>query len=363
MSAIRNSSIRIKAPGRLCLLGEHQDYLGLEVISGALNLSVTIDAVRQPNKKILDVELVQTGEYRGFDPAVPRRPAARDYLQSGLNEMLERGAQFAHGWRIRIDGDLPIGKGVSSSSALCVAWIKLLGAISVDPEDIPPLDVARLAHRIEVKRFHEPGGMQDHIASACGGLLHMNFQDNPDSLPVITRLDPVPAGFLLVDSGQPKETLGMISRIKRAVERQLQELDDPVPVSLSRLSISNLPRMPGDNDPFAELRATLDNRDLTRRAFDAWPAASDAFPQFLPPLIREHHSHLTRGIGSSSPAIDQCIELCMQWGAAAGKVIGSGGGGCLLVYDPGDTDRLIARLRERGYRAWRVCFSTGVSIM
>ncbi|MGB3975816.1 MAG: galactokinase family protein, partial [bacterium] len=40
MNKGKNKVIVIEAPGRICLLGEHQDYLGLEVISGAMNLKV-----------------------------------------------------------------------------------------------------------------------------------------------------------------------------------------------------------------------------------------------------------------------------------------------------------------------------------
>ena len=356
------NSIRTRAPGRLCLLGEHQDYLGLEVISGAMNLGVEMTATPSKSGMELVADLTRIGIRRTFDPACPREPDPRDYLQSGLNEMLELGFEFNRGWHVRVNGDLPIGKGVSSSSALCVAWIKLLAAISTRHEDLAPLEVARLAHQIEVKRFREPGGMQDHIASACGGLIHMDFKDNPDALPLLTPLKPVPEGFLLVDSGQPKETLGMIARIRNRIEHQLALLGRSRTQGLSDLSLEQLPEPSGDDDPFRELRATVYNRNLTHAIRLHWPARAEELPDYLAGPIGDHHQQLAKGIGSSSEAIDHCIGWCLRNGARAGKVIGSGGGGCLLVYAPDRTGALAEKLLRQGFHAWHVCFTSGVSL-
>ena len=39
--------IRVSAPGRLCLFGEHQDFLRLSVIAQAIDLDITVDVVPQ----------------------------------------------------------------------------------------------------------------------------------------------------------------------------------------------------------------------------------------------------------------------------------------------------------------------------
>ncbi|HPQ41816.1 MAG TPA: galactokinase family protein, partial [bacterium] len=146
--------ITIRAPGRICLLGEHQDYLGLEVISGALPLGITLTAVPDPRPDTpdsFDITLHQTGEHRILQARSPvDRPAPRDYLQSGLNVFLALGARFSRGWRVDVDGDLPIGKGLSSSSALCVGWAALLAAAADPPIPLTPLETAQLAFRMEV---------------------------------------------------------------------------------------------------------------------------------------------------------------------------------------------------------------------
>ncbi|MDD8039868.1 MAG: galactokinase family protein, partial [Acidobacteriota bacterium] len=32
-----NPTLRVSSPGRICLLGEHQDYFGLAIIAAAIN--------------------------------------------------------------------------------------------------------------------------------------------------------------------------------------------------------------------------------------------------------------------------------------------------------------------------------------
>ena len=45
--------MKIIAPGRICLFGEHQDYLGLPVIALAISLRSSITATKRRDKKII----------------------------------------------------------------------------------------------------------------------------------------------------------------------------------------------------------------------------------------------------------------------------------------------------------------------
>ncbi|MFC1564948.1 galactokinase family protein, partial [candidate division KSB1 bacterium] len=37
----------VSAPGRICLFGEHQDYLGLPVIAAAIGLRISVSGERR----------------------------------------------------------------------------------------------------------------------------------------------------------------------------------------------------------------------------------------------------------------------------------------------------------------------------
>ena len=45
--------MKITTPGRICLFGEHQDYLGLPVIALAISMRSEISAQRRNDRKII----------------------------------------------------------------------------------------------------------------------------------------------------------------------------------------------------------------------------------------------------------------------------------------------------------------------
>ena len=79
------TNLCISAPGRICLFGEHQDYLGLDVIAAAIDLRITIRGRRRADRRfVIDLpdlgtaeEIVLKGELAYANK--------RDYLRSVLN--------------------------------------------------------------------------------------------------------------------------------------------------------------------------------------------------------------------------------------------------------------------------------------
>ena len=63
-----------------------------------------------------------------------RKPA--DYLRSGLRVMQTNGIRLPCGFNVEISSQIPIAKGISSSSALEVAWIQFL-AVAAGLVDYP----------------------------------------------------------------------------------------------------------------------------------------------------------------------------------------------------------------------------------
>ena len=45
--------MEVSSTGRICLFGEHQDYLGLPVIAMAMNLRLKIQGQKRNDKKII----------------------------------------------------------------------------------------------------------------------------------------------------------------------------------------------------------------------------------------------------------------------------------------------------------------------
>ena len=168
--------IEVSAPARICIMGEHQDYYGLASITAAINLRIYITGVPR-NDVILSIKLPDIGETDEIDlnrEIVYRKPG--DYLRSGLKVLQLKGLKLQSGFTITIRSDIPIAKGISSSSALIVAWITfLLNAASSG--FFSPGDIAYDAYRAEVVEFAEAGGMMDQYTSAIGGTLHIDCQE------------------------------------------------------------------------------------------------------------------------------------------------------------------------------------------
>ncbi len=363
MKTGNSPSVIVSAPGRICLIGEHQDYLGLHVISGALNLFVRVKG-SPIEEKALKIHLKSVNMYREISLDIRPSPLQyRDYLQSGMNVMLSRGLTFRNGYDVDIWGDLPIGKGVSSSSALNVAWITFLSHIAHPKRHLNPIEIARAAFQSEVQQFDEPGGMQDHIASALGGLVYMNFSGGR-AFPEIQKLSGSWNGFLLVDSGSTKETIGMLQSIRDDIAFSLKSLSESFPEkpALSRLTIQDIPKSLRSARGFRRLMATVINRNLTQNALNVLNGDHKAVPGKLGKLMNAHHGVLRELLGTSTPRIDALCRKALEFGALGAKVIGSGGGGCLLVYAPENTSTVIRRFAEEGVSVTPVEICNGVSV-
>ena len=55
----------ISSPGRICLFGEHQDYLGLPVIASAISLRLSIEANKRDDLQV-HVKLPDVGSEERF---------------------------------------------------------------------------------------------------------------------------------------------------------------------------------------------------------------------------------------------------------------------------------------------------------
>jgi galactokinase len=356
-----SASFTVSAPGRICLFGEHQDYLGLPVIAAAINRRIRAEVRPSSDGYLLKLEMPDIGEQMTIDPSQEQHYThSRDYLRAGVNVLLREGARFPKGAEIRITSNIPMQAGVSSSSALVIMWLRLLCQLAEPPLQAEPETLARWGHRTEVLEFHEPGGMMDHFCAALGGVLYI------DTVPPYRaeRL-PVPLnGLVLADSLQPKATVEVLASRRRDVTEGIALLKEKMPhfdlhttpLEEAEEALKSLPKHNA-----RRVRANLINRDLTRRALqmlqsDHWK------PQALGDLLLAHHAQLRDGLEVSTPKMEKMLEAALRAGALGGKVNGSGGGGCLFAYAPGREEEVVEAFRSAGGDAWRVRVDTGVQV-
>ena len=117
--------MEIITPGRICLFGEHQDYLGLPVIALAISLHSKIKFTRRKDDKVV-IRLPDINHQEVFSLKNLKYTKERDYFSSGLKVCIDNGLTFSRGFECTITSTIPIGAGTSSSSSIVVGFINLL---------------------------------------------------------------------------------------------------------------------------------------------------------------------------------------------------------------------------------------------
>jgi galactokinase len=334
----------VSAPGRICLFGEHQDYLGLPVIAAAINLRIGVEAA-PISDPVLRLDMPDIGEQMVIDPLVEQTyQHSRDYLRASVNVLRREGLSWPQGYQITMHGDIPINAGVSSSSAMVIMWLRFLLEIGMPYRDFMPDDLARWGYQAEVVEFGDPGGMMDHYCAALGGVLWIDtrppFAAERFTLPL--------TGIVLGHSLQPKATIETLARTHRDVTEGITLLRERLPAfELASTPLSeaepHLAELP--QNPARRLRANLVNRDLTVQAREVIANGDSAT---LGRLLSEHHAQLRDGLDLSTEKIERMMNAALQADALGGKVNGSGGGGCMFAYAPGHEEAVAEAIRQEG---------------
>lgn len=358
--AAATSVIRISTPGRICLFGEHQDYLNLPVIPCAISRRIAI-AGRLCDDAHIHLAMPDIQTELAFALSEPLLyEHRRDYFRSAVNVLRREGFTFSRGFEGVVRGEIPINSGTSSSSALVVTWVNVLAQLSDQQRTPAPEECARLAHAAEVVEFHEPGGMMDHYATALGGVLLLRFHPELQ----IERLTPPLQTFVLGDSGEPKDTTEILRRVKFGVLDITKQLAQRhADFSLHTVTLEGLSHYAGDLNAGqrALLQGTLRNRDLTTEALDLLRQPTLDHHR-LGALLNECQAVLRDNLRISTPKIDRMLEAALRAGAYGGKINGSGGGGCMFVYAPERPEQVAAALTEAGGKAYIVQVDEGTRV-
>lgn len=351
------NELKISTPGRVCLFGEHQDYLRLPIVACAISLRIVIEGHRR-NDMLVRVLLPDISDEESFSLDEPiLYTKERDYFKSSVKVMLKYGYTFSSGFDCIVHGQIPINAGTSSSSALIVTWINFLSRMSDQSEVLSDEKLARLAYEAEVLEFAEPGGMMDQFSTSIGGIIAIDFFPNLK----ITRLNTKLKTFVLGNSLQPKNTKYILSHVKDKilkVDNILRKIDNNF--SLHSVKYENLSNYSEylTASQYQILEGTIKNRDLTSIARIEL-AQINPDHKLIGQLLTEHHKVLRDILGISTQKIDRMIDVAIQAGAYGGKINGSGGGGCMFVYAPENSDKVKAAIEEVGGQAFIIQPDTG----
>jgi galactokinase len=330
--------VKLFVPGRLCLLGEHSDWAGQyrarhpEIAPGLCLVSGTDQGLAAEIARAGGFELEsELADGRRLGPfrlsldahALAAAANAGSFAAYAAGAAAEVASRFpVQGVALRIRADLPVGKGLSSSAAVCVLVVRAFSRLY--ELGLGPRDEMELAYAGERRAGSECGRMDQVCAFGRRPSL-MRFDGDRIEVDSIAPGGEIP--LLVVDLRRGKDTRRILADLNAC-----------------------FPDAPGERA--ARVRAALgeENRARVARAADAVRAGN---APALGALMREAQARFDEAIAPASP-----VELAspalhallahpavaeLAWG---GKGVGSQGDGCaqLVARDPDARAALAARL-------------------
>ena len=348
--------LEISTPGRICLFGEHQDYLGLPVISMGISLRSIINGHKRQDKQVI-VHKPDLGETESFSLNDLNYTKPRDYFKSGINICQREGLAFSSGFECEIISDVPIKAGTGSSSSIMVGWVKFLSKVADKPADWDQQKVGELAYKAEVKEFNEPGGMMDQYSTAMGFLIYL--QSTPKIN--IRQLNLDLGTFVLGNSCEQKDTMGILQRCRNLrldIIRKIKKLNPNFDLYNynNNVDLSSL-----DEQERILFDGTIQNRDILNNALSELEKNKLNHP-LIGQLLYDHHQVLRDVLKVSTPKIESMLDAAMNAGALGGKINGSGGGGCMFAYAPENSNEVVKAIKNVGGEAFTVTSDKGTII-
>ncbi len=423
----------VRVPGRVNLIGEHTDYNGLPVLPFAIAQSHCVAAGigRGPFFELANAEsqfpakTVAAADLAAFSSAGEWDNYFRAAVLGLRDVGLLTAGHSAAGMQIAVASDLPSGVGLSSSSALVVAFA--LAALCVHA--VPPVPVLHLAEVLAEAEHYvgTRGGGMDQAVCLLGKKDHairINFFPlEAEAIPFFCAGGQPAPRIYLSDSGVRVEKSGaglqLYNRRPLECRLALQVFRRRAALMLHRLPPLDPVRHWGDlikppialsHEAVLEAAATIFDRPSYSKSHllgilgwreDEWTAFTESFPE--PPdgfklhprirhvieegrrveqaadalragnwpaaakLIAASHQSCRDLYEISCPEIERLVEAGANAGASASRLTGAGFGGCVLHLVPAaacsDFENKMRRQLGRGLRLFEVNPSQGAEIL
>jgi D-glycero-alpha-D-manno-heptose-7-phosphate kinase len=287
-----------RAPLRISFIGGGTDlpefyrqYPG-RVISTTINkfIYVTINHIPHTKKVIVRYSKIEAVDH----PLQLSHTRVREALKDlGIEKDIE----------ITSSADISARTGLGSSSTFSVALIKVLN--SYLGKNISKKDVAEAASRLEIELLKEPIGKQDQYAAAFGGINIFQFNSDdtvyvkPVNLFYKTKKD-FENHLLLFFTGITRDAASVLLEQRSNINENLETLKN----------------MADSVSKFEGYILRGDFEDASRMLDEAWKRKRSLASKI------------------SNDVFDEVYQDGIASGAWGGKILGAGGGGCMLFMVP-----------------------------
>ncbi len=281
------------APGRVCLLGDNVDLIEKSVLAAAISafLSISIQ-VRNDDRIILIADDINFHEEYFLGDELSLTSPLK-YLKA-VHQRLQ--SYITSGFEATIQSQIPVSAGMSSSTALCIAFIRALSQIF--QINLTTADIAELSYLVERENLNIECGRMDQYAIAYGGVTYIDTGPTPsvesisvDSLPIV-----------VADTQDTHDT----QELQEWLQDRLRARDRVLVESLLRVV-----------ELVDQGKAALIRGDLEK----------------LGELMNQQQIE-ENIMGTSTERLNLFCKTAMEAGAWGAKQMGAGGGGCVVVLCP-----------------------------
>ncbi|HEX5236231.1 MAG TPA: galactokinase [Silvibacterium sp.] len=319
------------APGRVNIIGEHTDYAGGFVMPAAIDFA-TLAAVSRRG----DDEVVIRSENYGeqVTHAMGRLPAKgsghwSDYPVGVLAVLRTEGVEVP-GFSMTLNGDVPVGAGLSSSAAVEVAT--MVAALSLTETEIALPRIAQLCQRAENSFVGASTGIMDQFIACCGAADHALLLDCRS---LDFRLAPIPpmVSLVIANSMVKHSHAGGEYNLRRAEVEEGTQVLRRHRLEIRQLrdaTLEDLSRWGGEMSAGVLKRA---RHVITENARTV--AAAEALErgdlESLGRLMYAAHASYRDDFEGSCREADVLVELASKQGSCIGaRLTGGGFGGCTV---------------------------------
>lgn len=290
--------IIVRAPLRISFVGGGTDLPDFYRVSPGKVISATID-------KYVYVAINPAPLLKGITARysiIENVKSVKDLKNDRIREaMLNVGV--SDNMEIGIFSHMPAGTGLGGSSAFTVTLIK--GLSTYLGKRLDKGEIAELASKIEIDLIKEPIGKQDQYAAAVGGF--NIFQFNPDES---VDVEPILLDYkrrIDLENHLLMFFTGIVRKASSILSEQKSNISDKVETLKSMVNLV---------DPFKKKLLKGNFESLGQLLHDNWLKK-----RVLASKV-------------SNQSIDEIYNSGIKAGAWGGKILGAGGGGCILFLAP-----------------------------
>ena len=159
--------IVVESPGRINMIGEHIDYNGGFVMPAAINKKLLIEM--EPS--LTDSSIIKSKLFnQSFEVDLKNIKRSEvswhNFILGVLDNLINNKRLELNNFRCVIGGDLPVGAGISSSSALICGLLK--GISSISNLNLSNEDIIKIAREVEHEYIGVKGGVMDQFTIING---------------------------------------------------------------------------------------------------------------------------------------------------------------------------------------------------